>query len=188
MLAHAFPRILLFLGVAAMGPSAAVDQGEARPSRRRPPQIERRLRRPLRPTGSSAPPRPRPCRWRTSRHTASVVGWKVSNTHPPASGPNAMPRLAKRGDGAEHRAHDARAEIFAHQHGVERHHAAIGGAEHHRQRVEFAELADREIGRDRQRLHEQAARPARAWRRSGRPARRAAGGRRGRRSPRRCRR
>jgi hypothetical protein len=60
-------------------------------------------------------------------------------------------------DRAEHRAHDARAEIFARQDGVERHHAAVGHAEHDRERVELAELVDEEIGAGAQRLHHQAA-------------------------------
>ena len=48
------------------------------------------------------------------------------------------------------------AEIFARQHRIERHHAAIGGAEDDGQRIELAEPADEQIARDRERLHEQA--------------------------------
>ena len=61
------------------------------------------------------------------------------------------------GGGAKHRSHDPRAEIFAREHGVERHHAAIGGPEHDRKRVERAQFANVEIAPDRERLHQQAA-------------------------------
>src|SRR5882757_6979241 len=77
--------------------------------------------------------------------------------------PSAGPRperhaeACKGRDRAEHCAHDFCAEEFAHQHGIERHHATIGEAEDHGQRIELAERTDREIGRDAQRLHEQAA-------------------------------
>ena len=48
------------------------------------------------------------------------------------------------------------AEILARQHGVERHHAAVGDAEDDGERVELAELADEEIGAGAQRLDHQA--------------------------------
>ena len=98
------------------------------------------------PTGSSAPRRRRQCRWRRSRHRASYRRGRCRTPIRRRSGPSAMPRLAKAETAPNMRAHDAHAEIFAHQHGVERHHAAIGEAEDHRQRIELAELADREIG------------------------------------------
>ena len=83
----------------------------------------------------------------------------VEGVEHPAAGPwpERHAEARKRRNRAEHRAHDARAEKFPHQHGVERHHPAIGEAEHDGERVEFAELADREIGRHAQRLHQQPA-------------------------------
>src|SRR6516225_3448278 len=76
-----------------------------------------------------------------------------------AAGPRSQCHAEARegGDGAEHRAHDTRAKELAYQHRIKRHHAAIGEAKHDRQCVELAEMSDREIGRDTQRLHQQAA-------------------------------
>lgn len=57
---------------------------------------------------------------------------------------------------AEDGADDAWPEIFPRQHGIERHHTAIGTAEDDGERIEFAEPADQEIGRKGCRLHQQA--------------------------------
>ena len=60
------------------------------------------------------------------------------------------------GRGTQHGAEDAWAERFTRQGGIERHGAAIGGAEDEGHGVEAAELVDGQVGHRSKRLHEQA--------------------------------
>ena len=161
-LVHASPRpfspLAALAGGCNGGPSAAADQdGVRRPLRQaaaRPRSSEgcagRRFEGKLSATATAARP---------MANEPACSQCSRGRYRTPAAGPwsERHAEAGKGGNRAEHRAHDARAEKFAHQHGVERHHPAIGEAEHDRQRIEFAELEHREIGRDAQRLHQQAA-------------------------------
>ena len=80
----------------------------------------------------------------------------MSKTKPPAHGPERHAEAREHRDRAERGAHDARAEIVAHEHCVERHDAAVGQAEDNGQRVELAERTHEQIRAYRQGLDDKA--------------------------------
>src|SRR6516164_346999 len=65
----------------------------------------------------------------------------------PAARPGTQCHAKGRGhvDRAEHRSHDPGAEIVTHENGVERHHRAVGKAEHQREAIEAREIAGEHV-------------------------------------------
>src|SRR5215471_7343534 len=76
----------------------------------------------------------------------------------PAAGPGTQRHAEGRGhvDCTEHRSHDPRAEIFAHENGVERHHRAVSKPEHQREAIKAREVAGEYVKADGQRLEREA--------------------------------